>query len=133
MISHQVLGAVETKFLKNGHQFTVDMAAMKIVLFVIFLTGPLVSTLPAEPNKKEISDTFNPIRDVAFLIFTRENPTVGEEVSINDMSTVTNSSYDSSRSTKIIIHGAFGDRYNPTNLILCPALLQAGDFSMSLI
>ncbi|KAJ6627587.1 Pancreatic lipase-related protein 2 [Pseudolycoriella hygida] len=104
---------------------------MKTIILTLMLVVPFVLTLPIED--KEITTTFNPIRDVAFLVFTRENPTDGQEVNINDMFTVRNSNYNSSRPTKMLIHGAWGDRYNPTNLILCPALLEAGDFNVIVV
>lgn len=107
-------------------RLTKDVAMRTITLaFIILFFGSAVTVTTEE----ETVPLFDPITDVVFLVHTRNNPSVGQIVDIDDMSTVINSNFSSSRQTRVLIHGAWGDRYNPTNTILYPAYLQAGDFS----
>lgn len=102
------------------------MRAITLTFVILFISSAL--TLPTVQDE-EIVPAFDGVRDVAFLVHTRNNPTIGQLVDIDDMSTVRNSTFSATRRTKVLIHGAWGDRYNPTNTILYPAFLQAGDFS----
>lgn len=54
---------------------------------------------------QEISPTFDVFRDTRFLVFTRFNPTIGQQVSVNDMGTVAASHFSSARPTRFLIHG----------------------------
>lgn len=104
------------------------MKAIILTLTIVFLGSVLPS--PVVKNVEEgVVPAFDGVRDVVFLVYTRINPSIGEIVDIDDMSTVRNSTFSATRRTKFLIHGMFGDRHNPTNTLLYPAFLQAGDFS----
>ena len=64
--------------------------------------GMKVVDLEAET---EIDPKFDIQNDVRFLVFTRRNPTVGQEVRFNDMGSVTNSNFLANQKTVFIIHG----------------------------
>lgn len=53
----------------------------------------------------EISPTFDVGRDTRFLVFTRFNPTIGQQVWPNDMASVERSNFSPSRPTRVLIHG----------------------------
>jgi len=89
----------------------------------------LAASAMSMPTNEDISPAFDAIRDVAFLVYTRTNPTLYQQVDIDNMDTVRASNYDQTRPTRVIIHGWTGDRMNPTNTLLVPAFLAAGDFS----
>ena len=56
-------------------------------------------------EEQEISPKFDVGRDTRFLVFTRLNPTIGQEIRINDINTVHNSHFSPSRPTRILVHG----------------------------
>ena len=64
--------------------------------------GMKVADLEAET---EINPKFDIPNDVRFLVFTRRNPTIGQVVRFNDMSTVVNSNFMANRTTIFIAHG----------------------------
>jgi hypothetical protein len=106
-----------------------DMKGITVFLVTLLIGSTLTSSTLQAVEEGENTPAFNPVQDVVFILHTRINPTIGQILDIDDMSTVRNSYFSSSRRTKVLIHGGSGDRYNPTNTILYPAYLQAGDFS----
>ena len=54
---------------------------------------------------QEISPTFDVGRDTRFLVFTRFNPTIGQQVWPNDMGSVERSHFSAGRPTRFLIHG----------------------------
>lgn len=106
---------------------------MKIILLTLILIVASASQGDANeetvPEMDEVVPQFDAIRDTVFLVFTRQNPTIGQIVDISDMWTVRNSFFDSRRETKFLVHGMLGNRNSSMNTIIQPAYLQAGDFS----
>lgn len=103
---------------------------MKRITLTLILT--VISAL-ASPSlqdvKEEMVPLFDGIQDTVFLVFTRQNPTVGQIVHISDMYYIRSSFFDSRRPTKFLVHGFTGNRNSAVNTIIVPAYLQAGDFS----
>lgn len=56
-------------------------------------------------EEQEISPTFNIAQDTRFLLFTRLNPTIPQELRANDINTIHSSHFSPSRPTRILIHG----------------------------
>ena len=72
--------------------------------FVILLALSFMVVV-ASPIGEDVAPLFDVNRDTVLLLFTRLNPTIGQVVSAFDMSTVQSSNFDSSRPTRILIHG----------------------------
>lgn len=54
---------------------------------------------------QEVSPLFDVGRDTRFLVFTRFNPTIGQQVWPSDMASVERSNFSPSRPTRFLIHG----------------------------
>lgn len=76
---------------------------------------------------------FQPARDVDFLLFTRSNPTSGQYLDINDVSSVRNSNFNSRRPTRFLIHGWNNNRYSAFNILIRDAYLATGDFNVIVV
>lgn len=72
--------------------------------FVIFASFFVVAAF-ASPIVEEIAPNFNAVADTRFLVFTRFNPTIGQVINFRDMGTVAATNFQSSRPTRILIHG----------------------------
>jgi pancreatic triacylglycerol lipase len=79
------------------------------------------------------STAFDAARDTRFLLFTRFNPTIGQLVSLDDMSTVRGSNWDAARPTRVIIHGQFGDAEAELNTLLTAAFLASSDVNVVVV
>jgi len=101
-------------------------------MYLFFASALTLPTAVDVQLEEEITPSFDAVQDVVFILHTRNYPT-GQIVNIDDMSTVRSSYFSSSRRTKVLIHGMFGDRYNPTNTLIYPAYLQAGDFNVFVV
>lgn len=55
--------------------------------------------------EQEVNPAFDNWRDTRFLVFTRFNPTIGQQIVFNNMQTVEASHYSSARPTRFLIHG----------------------------
>lgn len=64
--------------------------------------GMKMADLEAET---EVNPTFDPPNDVGFLLFTRENPTVAQILTWNNMDSVRNSNFVANRKTIFVAHG----------------------------
>jgi hypothetical protein len=53
----------------------------------------------------EVAPLFDVGRDTRFLVFTRFNPTIGQQVWANDMASIERSNFSPSRPTRVLIHG----------------------------
>lgn len=54
---------------------------------------------------QEISPKFDVGRDTRFLVFTRFNPTIGQQIWPNDMASVERSNFSPNRPTRFLVHG----------------------------
>lgn len=98
---------------------------MKILSALVFITAAVFYA-----SAEEIAPMFDALRDTRFLVFTRFNPTVGQVVSVSDMATVLASNWDSSRPTRLIIHGQLSDAQSELNIVLTAAFLSSSDVNV---
>lgn len=101
--------------------------SLQILVCCIFI--PAVVSDPV----KDISPTFVPSRDVFFLLFTRLNPTAGQRIALNDISSVNTSNYDVKRPTRFLIHGFQTDSTTPVVHTLTAAYLQSYDVNVIVV
>lgn len=105
---------------------------MKFALF-LFSALFLVFASSTENELQEIDPKFEAFRDTKFLVFTRFNPTLAQEVDLNDMSTVRSSNYDARRPTRVIIHGQLSDGQSELNIVLTAAYLATADLNVVVV
>ena len=70
--------------------------------------------------------------DVRFLLFTRQNPTVGQLITF-DLASLQNSNYNPNHPTKFSVHGWLSDVDTFTNTVLIDAFFSIGDFNVSIL
>lgn len=75
-----------------------------------------------------IDDSFDADKDVAFLLYTRSNPTNGQRLYRNT-SSFASSYFNSSLQTRFMIHGWLNDFSFPVNTEIRDAYLKNGDFN----
>jgi hypothetical protein len=75
---------------------------------------------------------FVPENDIIFSLCTLRNPTNCERVEWNDMNTIINSGFDSSRPTQFTIHGWNGDGTNGVNSRVNQGFFTLGDYNVTL-
>lgn len=73
---------------------------------------------------------FDALRDVRFLLFTRLNPTVGQQLIFGDFNSIRNSNFNVNLPTRVIIHGFQSDSDSDVNILLTAAFLRNGDFNV---
>lgn len=72
-------------------------------------------------------------RDAEFILYTRANPTSGQSIHINDLSSVRNSTFDPTLPTRFLIHGWFSDRHSLFNSRIRDAYLAKGNFNVVVV
>lgn len=72
---------------------------------------------------------FVPSIDIAFLLFTRQNPTVAQRITF-DLSSVQNSNFNAAHPTRFTIHGWQGTVGSAVNLRVAEAYFQLGDYNV---
>ncbi|XP_010176924.1 PREDICTED: pancreatic triacylglycerol lipase-like [Mesitornis unicolor] len=65
--------------------------------------------------------------DIHFILYTRENPTVFQEVSAVDVSTIKNSNFNASRITRFIVHGFIDNGEENWLSDMCKRMLTVED------
>ncbi|CRL06326.1 CLUMA_CG018908, isoform A [Clunio marinus] len=81
---------------------------MKLFVFIVIaLTACASSTSINDPES--VAPTFDATRDVILMLFTRSNPEVPVILRLNDLASIQNSPYDSSKPTRVLTHGFTGD------------------------
>ena len=106
---------------------------MKTVLLVpiLLVIGISVAT-PVEKIQQEPEPAwlFNAERDTRFLLFSRLNPTIGQQLMFRDLTSLRNSNYDGNRPTRVIIHGFQNDDGSEVNVLLTAAFLRNSDVNV---
>jgi hypothetical protein len=80
-----------------------------------------------------ITRQFEAHRDMRFLVFTRFNPTIGQQVELNDIASVRTSNFDSKRQTRFIIHGFQSNASSEVNTVITAAYLRNDDFNVIVV
>lgn len=112
---------------------------MKIISIVsIIYVVALCEALPAISNGnaqdqllvEEPQPAFNAARDVRFLVFTRLNPTIGQELIFRNLDSLRSTNYNGNRPTRVIIHGFQNDASSEVNILLTAAFLRNADVNV---
>jgi pancreatic triacylglycerol lipase len=124
---------------------------MKIVSIIsIALIVALCESLPASLNEQnklekfqleakllleepEPQPAFNAERDVRFLVFTRFNPTVGQQIDFRDIASLRRTRFIGRNPTRVIIHGFQNDASSEVNILLTAAFLRRDDVNVIVV
>ena len=68
--------------------------------------------------------------DVRFLLFTRQNPTVGQLITL-DLASLQNSNYNPNHPTHFTVHGWQGSADTESNSLVHQAYFSLGDYNVS--
>lgn len=83
-----------------------------------------------KPTDEQVEPMFNPESDIHFLVFTRQNPTAGQRISLNSAASVRLSNFNANHPTRITIHGWQGSSQDAVNIQVNAAYLQHGEFNV---
>lgn len=89
----------------------------------------LVDLNPLE-NDIAVEPLFVPANDIVLLVFTRQNPTVGQRIFVNNLASVQNSNFNRNHPTRITVHGWLGSRTDAVNIQSNAAYLQLGNYNV---
>lgn len=78
----------------------------------------------------EIDPKFDAEVDIAFLLYTRNNPTVGQRIFFNNLASVQNSNFNSAHPTRFTVHGWMGSAQSTVNIVNNREFFALGDFNM---
>lgn len=113
-----------------------------IIVFIAALCmGALSSPLKEQEDgfdeikfiDQEIVPLFNALNDVRFLVFTRFNPTIGQELTFRDLESLSRTNFDVSRPTRVLIHGFQSDANADVNVLLTAAYLRNYDVNIIVV
>lgn len=85
---------------------------------------------PFGPSDEPVLGFFDAPSETNFRLHTRENPNDGQLIRLNDHESLRNSSFDPSKTTKVIIHGFLNGHSSDTNLVLTKAYLDNHDVNV---
>lgn len=80
----------------------------------------------------EPSPSYDPMNDIAFLLFTRQNPLVAQRITF-DMNTVRNSNWNPENGLRFILHGWNGNSQSAHNIFITRELLGIADHNVVVI
>lgn len=83
-----------------------------------------------QPYEESIEPQFVAENDVRFLLFTRQNPTVGQVISL-DLASLQNSHYNPNHPTHFTVHGWQSDAETESNSLVHHAFHSLGDYNVS--
>lgn len=105
---------------------------MKFIIAFAFFAIFSVESFDSSLNES-ISQYFEAHRDVRFLLFTRFNPSIGQQVRLNDIASVRMSNFKAQRPTRFIIHGFQSDSSSDVNIVLTAAYLRSYDVNVVVV
>lgn len=85
--------------------------------------------IDVNPYETPVEPAFVPADDVVFLLFTRQNPTVGHRITF-DLATLTSSHFNPSHPTRFTVHGWNGAPSNPVNTLSNLEYFRRGDYNV---
>lgn len=112
---------------------------MKIISLATIIVGIVVcGALPAVQIEELLDVTpepvpeiaFNAERDIRFLVFTRQNPTVSQQLLFRDLNSLRNTNYNANLPTRFIIHGFQSDSSADVNILLTAGYLRQADVNV---
>lgn len=101
-------------------------------VFLLLVSCSVAFALKLQKNE-EISELFAAERDVKFYLFTRLNPTVRQELNINDINSIRNSNYDGNKPTRLIIHGWQSDSNTESVVHITNSFVRSADVNAILV
>lgn len=84
------------------------------------------------PLESEVTPAFNPEADIVFLLFTRQNPTVGQRIIFRNLASVQNSNFNPSHPTRFLVHGWGGNAQSTIN-VARDDFLRFGNFNVVVV
>lgn len=76
---------------------------------------------------------FNPASDIYFRLYTSDNPTTAQTITLTNPNTLTTSNFNASNPTKVIIHGWNNNGNSPLNVWIRDAFLQIGSYNVIVV
>jgi pancreatic triacylglycerol lipase len=73
---------------------------------------------------------FTPANDIRFMLYTRNNPSVGQRILLGDLSSVLNSNYNAAHPTRFTVHGWMGSEQSTVNRNVAREYFLIGDFNV---
>lgn len=104
-----------------------------LIIFTLILSVTFASPASSDGLNQEIAPQFEALRDVRFLVFTRFNPTIGQQVLFGDMNSLRASNYDANRPTRFVIHGFQSDSTSDVNIVITAAYLRSYDVNVIVV
>lgn len=80
-------------------------------------------------NDEPIEPVFNPETDTRFMLFTRTNPTSGQQITWTSQS-IQNSNFNSAHPVRVLIHGWNSGLTSGMNRAPTASYLSIGDFNV---
>lgn len=80
---------------------------------------------PEEPE-----NFFNPDIDIRFMLYTRNNPTTGQRLILNDIESVRASHFNAAHKTRFTIHGWMGSEQSTVNRNVATQKFLVDDFNV---
>lgn len=77
-----------------------------------------------------VQPAFDAQKDVKFYLFTRRNPEEGQELKIQDITSIADSHFDKNKPTRLICHGWFNNLESIFSEDVRKAFLENGDFNV---
>lgn len=71
--------------------------------------------------------------NVLFFLFTRKNPEHGQKLEIDSLESVTQSNFNATNPTRIIIHGWQNHKASPVNVLIRNAYLTKSDYNIIVV
>lgn len=109
---------------------------MKLVILSALLAASVLANplLMAPPDQEQpVEPNFDVFLDTRFLLYTRFNPTIPQQLFINNMASVTNSHFSAARPTRILIHGWQSDHTSDINVLTTAGYLRSYDVNVIVV
>jgi pancreatic triacylglycerol lipase len=90
-----------------------------------------VHLVDLNPFETSVEPLFNAESDVIFLLYTRQNPTVGQRINLRDLNSLRNSNFNAAHPTRITIHGWRGGPNSTVNRHVNFQYFLIGDYNVS--
>lgn len=84
-------------------------------------------------DDEPIAPLFDANSDVRILLQTRQNPANPQQILFRDLSSLQQSTFDSTKPLRVLIHGWFGDDTTDLNVFTSVELLNYYDFNVVLL
>lgn len=83
------------------------------------------------PLEVAVESFYVPATDIAFLLFTRQNPTIAQRITF-DLASLQNSNFNAAHQTRFTMHGWQGSIASAVNVRVAEAYFQHGDYNVNL-